>query len=392
LFQSIDGAVWFRKTFEIPLPFRGKDLKFNLGQMDDHDIVWVNGQKIGSSSKKQDWRNYFIEAEHLKEGQNEIVVRIFDFEGNGGYVTDPYFINFHPVEDSKGYYLLSGDWKYKIGKTIDTPLKLPYVPANEGRLANITPSSLYQQMIHPLRHFSISGAIWYQGESNSSRGYEYQHFFPNMIKSWRTSFDQGDFPFLFVQLPNFRGKNRDGSLSNWPELRQAQTEALKLPNTGMAVTIDIGLENNIHPPNKQDVGHRLALAAFNLHYKKNQAFQGPTIQKMKQKRNALIITFEHTGEGLQSSKTGEDFGLQINNFEIAGADDIFYKAQARIIGKNQIKVWTKEVTQPINVRYAWKNNPSSVNLYNNHGLPAPPFRTGNWEWETRKNKYVDQIK
>ena len=213
-----------------------------------------------------------------------------------------------------------------------------------------------------------------------------------MIKGWRAAFEQDNFPFFFVQLPNFRGKNRDGTLSNWPELRAAQAAALKLPKTGMAVTIDIGLEDNIHPPNKQDVGKRLALAALNIHYQKDKPYQGPSLQKVKPKKNTLILTFDQVGKGIQPERAGENYGLQINNFEVAGDDNTFHKAHARIVGKNQIKVWSPKVSKPTNVRYAWKNNPSDINFYNSYGLPAPPFQTGNWEWETRDRKYVNEIK
>ncbi|NQZ78409.1 MAG: sialate O-acetylesterase, partial [Ekhidna sp.] len=392
LFTDMDGAVWLKKKFEVPTPFRGRDLKFNLGQFDDYDKVWINGQEVGETSSKRKWRNYVAKKEILKVGLNEITIRVFDYSGDGGWITDPYFINMHPVGDRKAYFLLSGDWKYKVGKVLENPLDMPKIPSSKNRIANTIPSSLYNQMINPLIDLPISGAIWYQGESNSVRGYEYSKYFPRMISSWRSAFDQGDFPFYFVQLPNFQGKSRgpNGEHANWAELRAAQTKALELGNTGMAVALDLGLGENIHPPNKEDVGRRLALTALGDHYQRQVSFQSPTFKSLKVERDRVYISFSEVGEGLKNSN--DTFtGPLLNHFEVAGSDGNFYSAKAKISDLKTVEVWSSEVSNPVQVRYAWKNNPENINFYGSNDMPVAPFHTGDWEWETRENTYLKSL-
>lgn len=228
---------------------------------------------------------------------------------------------------------------------------------------------MYNATLAPLIPFSIKGVIWYQGEANVNRAKEYQRLFPNMIADWRKRFAQGDFPFLFVQLANYidNGKNAD-----WPALREAQLKTLKLsPNTGMAVVIDVGEAGDIHPKNKKDVGLRLSLAAQKIAYRDNVVYSGPLYQSYKIEGNKIVIHFTNTGSGL-ISKDGD-----LKYFEIAGADKKFIEAKAAIKG-NTVIVWSDAVASPVAVRYAWSNSPDGCNLYNKEGLPASPFRTGNW--------------
>jgi sialate O-acetylesterase len=377
LFRDYDGAVWFRRSFDVPLPFRGKDLRFNMGNLYDHDMVWINGYLIGETYESKTARRYDISSDLLKPEGNEIVVRIFDYGNEGGFITDPYSMNFHPVEDSKGYQLLCGMWKHKKSYTLETSLNLPL--DRPRSMANNSPSSLYNQMIHPLLNLSIKGAIWYQGEANASRANEYTSLFSDMILDWRKQWDQGDFPFLFVQLAAYDRPSEP----TWPELREAQRKALELPNTGMAVTIDIGHPTNIHPENKWDVGKRLALAARKVAYGKDITFSGPILETAEPAGNKMRLTFSQVGNGL---KVIGDYDY-LMGFEVSADNEHFEFAKAEIIDEKTVIVWTDKVKQPAHVRYAWKNYPSEANLYNSADLPASPFRTGDWNWITEGKLY-----
>jgi len=230
------------------------------------------------------------------------------------------------------------------------------------------PSVLFNGMIAPLLPTALRGFLWYQGEANWYRPYEYGAQLRLLISSWRTYFAQGDGPFFYVQLPNFKGSNGNGI--EWAILRDQQADALTLPNTGMAVTIDIGDPNDVHPRNKQEVGRRLSLLARKQVYGMNVDDSGPVFQGAERDGIAFRIHFTHAGTGL----TAEDH--PVSCFQIAGFDRKFYPAIARIDGET-VLVSAREVTSPVAVRYAWFNNPDA-NLYNGAGLPARPFRTDNW--------------
>jgi sialate O-acetylesterase len=224
-------------------------------------------------------------------------------------------------------------------------------------------------MIAPLLNYKIKGVIWYQGESNAGNGLEYQKLFPAMIADWRQKWNQGDFPFLYVQLANFMEAKDQPSESGWAELREAQLKTLSVPNTAMAVTIDIGEWNDIHPKNKEDVGNRLALAARKLAYgDKDVVYSGPIYQGMEIDGDKIIISFTNTGRGLVAK------GPKLKCFAIAGADKKFVWADAGIEG-HKVVVSSDKVVNPKAVRYAWADNPEGANLYNKEGLPASPFRT-----------------
>jgi sialate O-acetylesterase len=233
------------------------------------------------------------------------------------------------------------------------------------------PAGLYNGMIAPLIPYAIRGVIWYQGESNVSRAYQYRKLFPAMIQDWRRSWEQGDFPFLFVQLANYGRRQPQPSESAWAELREAQLMALSLPKTAMAVIIDIGEANNIHPKNKQDVGGRLALAALAVAYGRDVVYSGPIYDSMSIEGDKIRIRFKHTDGGLVAK--GEE-GLK--GFSIAGEDRKFVWAEARI-ENDTVVIWNDQVPHPVAVRYAWADNPE-CNLYNKAGLPASPFRTDDW--------------
>jgi len=232
-----------------------------------------------------------------------------------------------------------------------------------------SPMGLYNGMIVPILPYGIRGAIWYQGESNAWRAYQYRTLFPAMIKNWRDAWHQGDFPFLFVQLANYMQSEPQPVESDWAELREAQLMTLSVPNTGMAVTIDIG-EPDIHPKNKQDVGKRLALWALAKTYGKNIVYSGPIYKSMKVDGNKAILTFDNVGSGLMAK------GDSLKGFAIAGADKKFVWADAKIEG-DTVVASSDKVVSPASVRYAWAINPV-CNLYNKEGLPATPFRTDTW--------------
>jgi sialate O-acetylesterase len=245
-----------------------------------------------------------------------------------------------------------------------------------------SPSGLYNAMIAPLVPYTIRGVIWYQGESNAGRAYQYRDLFPTMIKSWWTAWEQEgqeDFAFLFVQLANFMPVKEEPGDSTWAELREAQLMTLELPNTGMAVITDIGDAKDIHPKNKQDVGKRLALWALANTYGKNVVYSGPMYKSMVKKGHTIVLDFNHLGGGLVA-KGGEP----LKGFAIAGADRKFVWADAKIDG-DKIVVSSEKVADPVSVRYAWADNPV-CNLYNKAGLPASPFRTDTWPGVTANSK------
>jgi sialate O-acetylesterase len=239
---------------------------------------------------------------------------------------------------------------------------------------NAYPTLLYNAMIHPLIPYGIRGAIWYQGEGNASRARQYQRVFPALIRDWREHWQQGDFPFLFVQLPNFMQADSLPSQSTWAELREAQSQALVLPNTDMAVTIDVGEANDIHPKDKKTVGDRLALAALKVAFNQQGLFSGPVFQQMSVNENKVVITFDQVGNGLHIN---DKYGY-LKGFAVAGEDQRYYWAQTKLKSPNSVELFSPQVSQPVAVRYGWGNNPEDANLYNSAGLPAAPFRTDRW--------------
>jgi sialate O-acetylesterase len=226
-------------------------------------------------------------------------------------------------------------------------------------------------MIAPLTPFAIRGAIWYQGESNAGRAYQYRTLFPTMIRDWRAAWGQRDFPFYYVQLPNWRPAQPEPGDSDWAELREAQAMTLQTPQTGMAVSIDLGDANELHPRNKLPVAQRLAAWALAETYHQKVAGSGPLYESFSVKGDSISIKFRHLEGGLKTSGGGP-----LKGFAVAGADHKFVWAEARIEG-GQVIVWSKQIPNPVAVRYAWADNPDG-NLYNKGGLPASPFRTDDW--------------
>lgn len=367
--QDVDGVVWLARDFFLEAGQAGLPGSVRLGPVDDSDITWINGHQVGEMNNVYNQiRQYAIPAGILKEGKNTIVIRVEDYGGGGG-----------PFGEAAGFYLqagnrrveLAGDWKYRIG--VPDLGRRPETSIGP----NSYPTFLYNAMIHPLADFPIKGVIWYQGESNADRAYQYRSLFQNLITDWRTKWGY-DFPFLFVQLANYLTPVEQPAGSAWAELREAQDMALTLPATGMASAIDIGEANDIHPRNKQEVGRRLALAAKKVAYRRDVVASGPRYERAKVKKNAIYLYFADVADGL----VVKDRSSALKGFAITSGDQTFHWAQAEIVGKNVVKVWHPEIPKPLFVRYAWADNPDDANLYNSAGLPANPFRTDDWRGVT----------
>lgn len=359
--RDLDGIVWYRKEINVPASMTGMSARISMGRIVDADYMYVNGQLVGNTTYQYPPRNYTIPAGLLKPGKNLLVMRIINYNGKGGFVPDKHY--FLQVGEQK--LDLAGEWLYKVGdvfllqKDAVVPMTMQYQP-----------TALYNGMIAPLVGYTIKGFLWYQGEANTFRPVEYASLLPSMIRDWRSRWKQGELPFIYAQLPNFMDVSYLPSESQWATLRESQLKTLSVPHTGMAVTIDLGEWNDIHPLNKSEVGRRLALVArHDVYGEKELVYSGPLYASDNIIGNKIIIHFNHTGSGLTTSD-----GEAPNRFAIAGADKKFVWAQAHI-EDNTVAVWNDAIPQPLYVRYAWADNPDGANLYNKEGLPASPFRT-----------------
>lgn len=357
---NVNGVVWFRKEFEVPEIMTNKQARLNLGRIVDGDSTYINGKFVGSISYQYPPRIYRIPAGVLKPGKNVIVVRVVNEAGRGGFIKDkPYNIIVGDQEID-----LTGEWEYKVGAVMERMQEQVSVQHN--------PVGFFNGMIAPLLNYAIKGVIWYQGESNTGRAEEYQKLFPSLINDWRSNWKLGNFPFLYVQLPNFMESKNEPSESEWAELRESQLKTLSVDNTGMAVAIDLGEWNDIHPWRKREVGDRLALLARKIAYDDKEVIaSGPIYESMKIEDGKIILSFSNIGNGLISID-----GNELKHFAIAGSDKKFVWANAKIID-NKVIVWNENIKNPAEVRYAWADNPEGANLYNREGLPASPFRAIN---------------
>jgi sialate O-acetylesterase len=357
-----NGVTWFRKTVHLAGSLADKPSQLILGRIIDSDSVFVNGKFIGSTGYQYPPRRYNIPAQLLTEGENIIVVRVVSESGKGGFVPDkPYVLI--TGEDTID---LKGTWKYMVGAEME--------PLAGRTFFNAKPAGLYNAMISPLTNYAIKGVIWYQGESNVERPEDYYVLFTTLINDWREKWQQKDLPFLYVQLPNFQIPATIPSESNWALLREAQLKSLSVPQTGMAVTIDLGEWNDIHPLNKKDVGYRLSRVAKKAAYGDTASIHcGPLFQSYKIEGNRIILSFSNADNGLMIK--GND---ELKQFSVSGPDGKFLWAKAEIAGRKVI-VWNDHIPDPVAVRYAWADNPEGANLYNKEGLPASPFRTDDWD-------------
>jgi sialate O-acetylesterase len=361
---TMDGIVWFRKEIILDASEIANGITLNLGQIDDSDISFVNGQKIGETiNQYSNKREYKVAPDALKVGKNIIAVKVIDTGGGGGIWGDAADLSYTSV---KGKFSLATDWKYNIGVN-------PGENPTSSTGPNSYPTLLFNGMISPLLPYAVQGAIWYQGESNASRANQYETIFPMLINDWRKQWNNPKMPFLFVQLANYMAAKPEPGESEWAELRDAQSKTLSVNKTGMAVIIDIGEAKDIHPRNKQDVAYRLSLAARKIAYAQDIVYSGPTYNSYKIDGNKIIITFKNTGSGLVAK---DKYGY-LKGFAIAGEDKKFVWAKAVIDG-DKVVVWSNDINNPVAVRYAWADNPDDANFYNKEGLPASPFRTDDW--------------
>jgi len=354
---AFEGSVWFRKEITLPKGAGAKAAFLNLGRIKDADITYINGVKVGNVTYEYPPRWYDIPAGILKEGKNIITVRVLNGSGKGEFIKDkPYELQ---IGDQK--IDLKGEWKYKIGYKMNRN-------APGQTFIRWKPTGLYNAMIHPLTGYALKGVIWYQGESNTGKPDEYKDLLSTMISDWRSQWNQKDLPFLIVQLANFMEAKSQPVESNWAELREQQRNvSLTVPNTGIAVAIDAGEWNDIHPLHKKTIGDRLTLQALKIAYKENMVADGPVYESFKKEKNKIILSFK---------KGTDDFSpvSSLKGFAIKNENGNFVWANAEIKG-NKIVVWSDSVQNPAAVRYAWADNPDQANLKNKNGLPASPFTT-----------------
>ncbi len=399
------GIIWIRKDMEIPADWKNRRLTIDFPHISDFVTVYFNGTRIGEININtilgRKPFSFGVPNRLVQPGKATIALRILAYTGNGGIHGNAQAARL-ALSEKEGMPL-AGEWLCKT-ETEFQPMPAgadarPAAPPKKDMPH--TASCLFNGMINPIIPYAFTGALWYQGESNAGRAYQYRKLFKVMINDWRNRWDNGKFPFYFCQLANFMAMSEKPEESTWAELREAQTMALDLPNTGQANLIDIGEETDIHPRNKQEVGRRLALIArANIFGEKNLEYYGPVYKAMKIRDGKAIISFEHA-DGLIAKelpatykpKTSADEtkplvkpmpNSQLQGFAICGEDKNWVWADAKIDGSTVV-VSSDKVAKPVAVRYAWANNPV-CNLYNKEGLPAYPFRTDEFPGITADKK------
>lgn len=355
--EHLRGSVWFRKEIDLPESMTEGDACLKLGTIIDADDTYVNGVCIGSTGYKYPPRRYVIPAGRLKPGKNTLAVRVISTHETGAFVRDmPYRLLACGQEID-----LTGTWKYRVGAITEAMQPQTFF--------QYKPAGVYNGMISPLRNYRIKGVLWYQGESNTDHPAGYSKLFEALVADWRGQWGSGAFPFIYTQLANLG--EEDASQTNWAVLREEQRKGLQLPGTAMAVTIDVGEYNDLHPQDKRTVGQRLALAARKLAYGEDGLIHsGPMFKEMELAEGGARLRFDHAGSGLVVKGGGA-----LGGFAVCGTEGVFMPAQAVITGGDTVLVTHELIQQPVHVRYAWANNPAQANLYNREGLPASPFST-----------------
>lgn len=336
-----------------------------LGIIERMDTGYINGTSVGGSSWVENPRVYPIRPGVLKPGKNILAIRVLKTKPRGGFLSKP--DDLHLVLGDKMSIPLAGAWQARVSVDARPPHPLPIAYENWP----VMPAVLFNGMLAPLAPLAITGALWYQGEQNSERGYEYRKVLPAMIADWRNLFAQGDFPFYIVGLPAFKQRSVVPVDDEWAETRESQAFTVaRVRNSCLAVTIDTGDPNTIHPTEKIPAGERLARCALANFYHQKIEFAGPTLSKVDRAHESIRLHFTHTEGGLVEK------GGKLEQFQIAGADRKWAWADAKIVG-DTVVVSSPAVHDPKEVRYAWQSNPPA-SLYNAAGLPAAPFRTDAW--------------
>jgi sialate O-acetylesterase len=355
---------WFRKEIVLPDPLPAGGARLFLGSIERMDTAFVNGHWVGASAWVENPRVYSVPAGVLKPGRNVLTVRVFKVKPVGGFLAKPEVLRLTLGET---VVPLAGQWKGRVSVDARPPHPLPLSFENWP----VMPSVLYEGMLAPVAPLAITGAIWYQGEANSDRAFQFRRLLPTMIADWRRLFGQGDFPFYIVSLPAFQHRRDAPGDDAWAEMREAQAmTAESVANSCLAVTIDTGDADNIHPQDKKEVGERLALCALAKHYGEKVVYAGPTFSSVERLAGSLRLHFTHTDGGLIVK------GGKLEEFSVAGEDHKWHWADARVEG-DTVVVQSSEVPDPKQARYAWQSNPAAT-LFNGAGLPAVPFRTDDW--------------
>jgi len=359
---NFDGVVWFTRTVDIPADWSGKDLTINLGAIDDEDITYWNGKKVGSTANWSVDRSYTIPGKLVHQGINTLTIRACDNSGNGGFSGKPDDMSL--VLDAQHKLPLAGQWRYAVSVNSSD---LPPVPITPG--SSSYPTNLYNAMIWPFRDFPIQGVIWYQGCANVGRAGQYEPLFQALIRNWRDLFQRPDMPFYFAQIANYQAHYDLQPTSSWAAIREAQARALRLPNVGMACLIDIGEANDIHPKNKQEVGSRLAALALHRTYGKVKTpCSAPVFESYAIEGSAIRIHF-----AMPSGSEPFVPDKNLSGFSIQGADGTWHVAKAHTDGQTVV-VSSPDVITPIAARYGWADNPTCT-LHTRCGFPVAPFRT-----------------
>ena len=362
-----NGVAWFRKDVAIPAEWNGKALVLELGVIDDFDMTYFNGRRVGGTDRQTPryWtvrRQYAIPADQVKAGKAVIAVRVMDDFLGGGFNGSTLVLR---LADDPGASSidLAGDWLCKVDYRIEETL----APAKPGEVSPDTPGALYNAFIAPIEKFRIAGVLWYQGERDAGAAEEYRSMFKTLIRDWRAKWRDPAMPFLWCQLANFGARSARPADTGWANLRDAQTAALELPATAQAVLVDVGDPGDIHPRDKRTPASRLCRAALNVAYgRKDVVWSGPTLERITAKNGTLVLEFINAAGGLVAK------GGRLAGFAIAGEDGRYVWADGRIDG-NRVILSNPEIPCPSKVRYAWDDDPE-VSLFNGEGLPASPFK------------------
>jgi sialate O-acetylesterase len=366
---SYRGEGFMEHTIKLDNGAATKTSVLHLGQTDADMLIYINGNPVKPAVVGG---NFQVElpAGTWKAGDNALLIDLQSLQKNPswfGLGIDGDWTNVYTKFPDTLMTLADNNWH--LMPDLSKPYHFDYSPNN-------TVATLYNGMIAPITNYPIAGVIWYQGEANAQKAYQYRTTFPLLITDWRAKWGK-DFPFLFVQLSSWGPMPNSNQGSDWAELREAQAMTLSLPKTGMVITTDVGDANNIHPKDKADVGFRLANEALNTAYGLLNEDRSPLFKSVDFKDGYALVTLTHTDDGL----TAKDPYGYIKGFELAGADHKFYFAKAEFSG-NQVKVWCDQVKQPVSVHYAWTNAPVEANLFNKQGYPVGPFRSDDWKGVT----------